>query len=222
MAKQLVDSQSSSCTVSAYAHTVADKAKVAKGLEEREGELLAQARYIVQHGWVPAFFMIDKCAAAKEAIERGLSAPSIKDSGRSSLPSFSWSLHPHLPVPCDAGWSVYFHRHRNNHYIQAILRWHRDGGADGDRQPRPALSLARKHHLLAAVRELQRCRDPGRWDQCTALFRRRLDDLMRGAQGTTANDIYRYFEVNWFCPQWRGACLTKKKISSSSTDVCCR
>ncbi|KAJ7270793.1 hypothetical protein C8J57DRAFT_1294013 [Mycena rebaudengoi] len=85
--------------------------------------------------------------------------------------------------------------------MQAILRWERDN-AGGERQARPVLSLVRKHWLLAAVREIQRCRDPARWDEYLARFKRRLETIVEGS-ATNFNALYGYFEANWFCDEWR-------------------
>lgn len=52
---------------------ISGRATVAAGLEDKADELMAKARYIVNYGWSPAFFMIDKSRAAKAAIEQGLS-----------------------------------------------------------------------------------------------------------------------------------------------------
>ncbi|KAJ7681458.1 hypothetical protein B0H14DRAFT_3061807, partial [Mycena olivaceomarginata] len=86
--------------------------------------------------------------------------------------------------------------------MQAILRWQRDNAPDGERQPRPVLSLVRKHQLLQAVRELQRCRHISRWHAYTTRFRRRLDVIADGSP-TSAETLWDYFEANWLCEEWR-------------------
>ncbi|KAJ7128853.1 hypothetical protein C8R46DRAFT_1331939 [Mycena filopes] len=87
------------------------------------------------------------------------------------------------------------------HVMQAILRWERDHGPGGNHLPRPALSLVRKHQLLFAVRELQRCRLIDRWPAYTARFRQRLEALAEGS-ATTADHLWGYFEANWFTEEW--------------------
>ncbi|KAJ7694529.1 hypothetical protein B0H14DRAFT_3043697 [Mycena olivaceomarginata] len=86
--------------------------------------------------------------------------------------------------------------------MQAILRWQRDNAPDGERQPRPVLSLVRKHQLLQAVHELQRCRHISRWPAYTTRFRRRLDVIADGSP-TSAETLWDYFEANWLCEEWR-------------------
>ncbi|KAF7357048.1 hypothetical protein MVEN_01041600 [Mycena venus] len=87
------------------------------------------------------------------------------------------------------------------HVIQAILRWDREHGDDMEPQKRPKLSVARKHLLIHAVREIQRCRNPARWDEHVARFRTRVERLTETS--ASAQMIMRYFEVNWFCEEWR-------------------
>ncbi|KAF7362357.1 hypothetical protein MVEN_00582400 [Mycena venus] len=152
------------------ADLVNGRVPVAAGLEDKRDELLAQARLIVQYGWIPAFFMIDKSRASKAAIEE---------------------VFPGVPI-----------RICQFHVMQAILRWQRDNAPEGERQPRPVLSLPRKHMLLQAVREVQRCHHISRWSRYTARFRRRLDIIVEGSQ-TSAETLWDYFEANWFCEEWR-------------------
>ncbi|KAJ7109222.1 hypothetical protein C8R44DRAFT_884294 [Mycena epipterygia] len=88
------------------------------------------------------------------------------------------------------------------HVMQAILRWQRDHAPAGERQTRPALDNKRKHQLLYAVREIQRCRDPARWQEYLDQFRRHLDIIAQGSR-TSSQTLWDYFEANWFCDEWR-------------------
>lgn len=87
--------------------------------------------------------------------------------------------------------------------MQAILRWDKEVGDTFEPQSRPRLSLERKHLLLRAVRHLQRCRFDERWDQAVEEFK---ESVQRLCVGSTASPdtIIRYFEANWFIPEWRG------------------
>ncbi|KAF7334731.1 hypothetical protein MSAN_02371400 [Mycena sanguinolenta] len=88
------------------------------------------------------------------------------------------------------------------HVMQAILRWERDGGPPGEQQARPSLDLRRKHQLLWAVREIQRCRDPDQWQEYLDQFWQRLLYITEGSQ-TDPKMLWDYFEANWFCDEWR-------------------
>ncbi|KAJ7243227.1 hypothetical protein C8J57DRAFT_1525687 [Mycena rebaudengoi] len=88
------------------------------------------------------------------------------------------------------------------HVMQAILRWDRDNSAPGTRHPRSALSLARKHQLLYAVHEVQRCRAAEQWPHYLVRFKERLEVIAEGS-ATTADTLWAYFEVNRFCDEWR-------------------
>ncbi|KAJ7020797.1 hypothetical protein C8F04DRAFT_1316589 [Mycena alexandri] len=88
------------------------------------------------------------------------------------------------------------------HVMQAILRWERDNAVVGEAQARPTLDLRRKHQLLWAVREIQRCRQPEQWQQYLDQFRQRLDWIAEGSR-TSAQTLWDYFEANWFCDEWR-------------------
>ncbi|KAJ7078643.1 hypothetical protein C8R44DRAFT_754809 [Mycena epipterygia] len=88
------------------------------------------------------------------------------------------------------------------HVIQAIFRWDRDNGDRMEPQQRPSLSVARRHLLIHAVREIQRCRNPARWNEYVNRFRARVVRLTEGS-ATSSQTIMRYFEANWFCDEWR-------------------
>jgi hypothetical protein len=99
---------------------------------------------------------------------------------------------------------VHSRAHLTNGNTQAILRWERDNTPAGEGHGRvPALSLTRKHQLLWAVREIQRCRDPARWPTYLEQFRARLDAITRGSR-VSSQTLWQYFEANWFCEEWRG------------------
>ncbi|KAJ7604744.1 hypothetical protein FB45DRAFT_699245, partial [Roridomyces roridus] len=154
--------------------------KVTAGLEEFEDELLAQAQLVIdaEDGWRPAFFMIDKSRAGRFHFKGAL---------LSDLPA----VFPGIII-----------RICQFHVMQAILRWERDHGGSGENLQRPTLSLLRKHQLLYAVRELQRCRNPDDWDGYTQRFRQRLEAIAEGSS-TTATQLWSYFEHNWFIVEWR-------------------
>ncbi|KAJ7852532.1 hypothetical protein B0H13DRAFT_1207570 [Mycena leptocephala] len=143
------------------------RVEIADGLKEHAEELMKQAHLVVEHGWRPRFFMIDKYRSSLVAIRRGV-----------------------IIRICQF------------HVMQAILRWERDGGAPGEQQVRPTLDLRRKHQLLWAVREIQRCRHLEQWQQYLDQFRLRLDYITEGSQ-TSSDTLWDYFEANWFCDQWR-------------------
>ncbi|KAJ7472183.1 hypothetical protein FB451DRAFT_1471472 [Mycena latifolia] len=159
------------------ADLVAGRVPVAAGLEDKKDELMAKAKFIVKYGWRPTFFMIDKSRAAKAAIEEGI-----------PIRICQFHVMQKYRIP--------------NLSLEAILRWERDNAPAGERQSRPVLSVHRKRQLLAAVREVQRCRDIRLWDRYTRRFRRRLDAIAAGS-ATTAEALWDYFEANWFCEEWR-------------------
>jgi len=86
------------------------------------------------------------------------------------------------------------------HVMQAILRWDRDEG--NINQPKPTLNLQRKHMLLYAVRELQRCRTEARWPMYVAAFERCVRQIVAGSS-TSFDTIMEHFRSNWFVPAWR-------------------
>lgn len=85
------------------------------------------------------------------------------------------------------------------------MRWDRENGNDREPQQRPKLTVARKHLLIHAVHEIQRCRYRERWDEYVAQFKRRVERLADSAASSQL--IIRYFEANWFCEEWRGSCF---------------
>ena len=87
--------------------------------------------------------------------------------------------------------------------MQAILRWDKEVGDSFEPQPRPRLSLEQKHLLLKAVRHLQRCRFGEKWETTVEEFKESVRRLCIGST-TLGNEIIRYFEANWFIPEWRG------------------
>lgn len=87
--------------------------------------------------------------------------------------------------------------------MQAILRWDKEVGDSFEPQPRPRLSLERKHLLLKAVRHLQRCRFGEKWETTVEEFKESVRRLCIGST-TSGNEIIRYFKANWFIPEWRG------------------
>jgi hypothetical protein len=87
--------------------------------------------------------------------------------------------------------------------MQAILRWDKDHGDSFEPQPRPKLSLGRKHALLKAVRAIQRCRYADRWNAYVMEFRTTVEGICAGS-AASARDIIGYFEANWFSDEWRG------------------
>ncbi|KZP10623.1 hypothetical protein FIBSPDRAFT_757936, partial [Athelia psychrophila] len=137
------------------------------GLLEHRGSLLAEPRIVIQEGWWPAFFMIDKSRAEKNGIQR---------------------VFPGIPI-----------RICQFHVVQAILRWEKD---EPSGQGRPKLSLVQKHHLLYAVRNLQRCRDSHDWDDKLRVFYRRVG-VLSNDDSDKAERIKAYFNVNWFKLEWR-------------------
>ncbi|KZP15732.1 hypothetical protein FIBSPDRAFT_958571 [Athelia psychrophila] len=139
------------------------------GLLEHRESLLAESRIVIQEGWWPAFFMIDKSRAEKNGIQR---------------------VFPGIPI-----------RICQFHVVQAILRWEKD---EPSGQGRPKLSLVQKHHLLYAVRDLQRCRDSHDWDDKLRVFYRRVG-VLSNDDIDKAERIKAYFNVNWFKLEWRGA-----------------
>ena len=90
--------------------------------------------------------------------------------------------------------------------MQAILRWDKEHGDSFEPQPRPRLSLQRKHDLLKAVRALQRCRSNSHWPQYLKEFEASVKNLCKGST-TSANDILSYFHANWFTEEWKGIFL---------------
>lgn len=87
--------------------------------------------------------------------------------------------------------------------MQAILRWDKEVGNSFEPQVRPRLSLERKHLLLQAVRHLQRCRFEDKWDKAAEEFVESVRRICVGST-TSAETIIRYFEANWFIPEWKG------------------
>ncbi|KAF8210510.1 hypothetical protein K438DRAFT_1904002 [Mycena galopus ATCC 62051] len=157
---------------------VEGKVEVVEGLKDHANTVMKQAHLICRHGWKPAFFMIDKYRPAKNAIRQ----------------DFSSQVSPVFP-----GVAI---RICQFHVMQAILRWERDSGTPGEQQSRPALDLRRKHQLLWAVREIQRCRDPAQWQTYLDQFRQRLDYITEGSR-TSSETLWEYFSANWFCDEWR-------------------
>jgi hypothetical protein len=181
------------------------RVEIADGLKEHAEELMKQAHLVVEHGWRPRFFMIDKYRSSLVAIRRGrlFFHLSLLFSEADSF-SVSRCYYSHLPIPCHAGQCFLAYVTVQNPFLaQAILRWERDGGAPGEQQVRPTLDLRRKHQLLWAVREIQRCRHLEQWQQYLDQFRLRLDYITEGSQ-TSSDTLWDYFEANWFCDQWRG------------------
>ncbi|KAF9472489.1 hypothetical protein BDN70DRAFT_770254, partial [Pholiota conissans] len=88
------------------------------------------------------------------------------------------------------------------HVMQAILRWDKEVGNSFEPQVRPRLSLERKHLLLRAVRHLQRCRFEDKWDKAAEEFVESVRRICIGS-ATSAETIIRYFEANWFIPEWK-------------------
>ncbi|KAJ7507648.1 hypothetical protein B0H11DRAFT_1902725 [Mycena galericulata] len=140
------------------ADLIAGRVAVATGLKAHAEALMKQAQLVVEHGWRPKFFMIDKYRASKAAIRRRA--------------------------------------------MEAILRWERDHSNGDESHARPSLDNFRKHQLLWAVREIQRCRDPALWPQYLNRFRVRLDAITEGSR-TNTETLWDYFEANWFCDEWR-------------------
>ena len=102
------------------------------------------------------------------------------------------------------------------HIIQALLRW----TTDDDNSPLkdrkgPRLKIKGKRILLDAFRHLQRARssepnptkdqDEQAWSEAKEEFLQTLEDICDkyGSDGMYSK-IQQYFEVNWFCNEWRG------------------
>ncbi|KAJ6621348.1 hypothetical protein B0H10DRAFT_2215280 [Mycena sp. CBHHK59/15] len=144
--------QETKCLVEKMASDlVSGRVPVAAGLEQYTAELMAEAHYVVKHGWLFPGVIIRICQF---------------------------------------------------HVMQAILRWERDSGPPGEHQPRPTLSLLRKHQLLYAVREIQRCRSADRWSAYLVQFRQRLDTITEGSS-TSSDSLWANFDANWFSDEWR-------------------
>ncbi|KAF8151907.1 hypothetical protein K438DRAFT_2079618 [Mycena galopus ATCC 62051] len=138
-----------------------DLVEVVEGLKDHANTVMEQAHLICRHGWKPAFFMIDKLVLYR--LSDFLSQVSL--------------VFPGVTI-----------RICQFHVMQAILHWERDSGTPGEQQSRPALDLCRKHQLLWAVREIQRCRNPAQWQTYLDQFRQRLDYIT----------VWEYFSANWF------------------------
>ncbi|KAJ7785929.1 hypothetical protein B0H16DRAFT_1445870 [Mycena metata] len=155
------------------------RVEVAEGLKGHTDALMKQAHLVVKNGWKPAFFMIDKYRASKFAIRQ------------ERLYDFLRTVFPGIII-----------RICQFHVMQAILRWERDNAVVGEAQARPTLDIRRKHQLLWAVREIQRCRDPAQWQEYLDQFRQRLEWIAEGSRNS-AQTLWDYFEANWFCDEWR-------------------
>lgn len=60
-----------SCTSIVINCLGAGEVAIDPGLLEHRESLLAESRIVIQEGWWPAFFMIDKSRAEKNGIQRG-------------------------------------------------------------------------------------------------------------------------------------------------------
>ncbi|KAF9525919.1 hypothetical protein CPB83DRAFT_513029 [Crepidotus variabilis] len=166
---------------------IAGTKEIDAGLESDRARVLAQARTIVQAGWSPHFFMIDKCRAERTAIYNGV---------------FYDLIYCQTILICLLVFPQATVRICQFHVMQAILRWDKEHGDTFEPQPRPTLSLQCKHALLAAVRRLQRCRLSEDWDGDVERFKCDVEKLCEGSSASS-KDILSYFRVNWFTEDWR-------------------
>ncbi|KAJ6447850.1 hypothetical protein C8R47DRAFT_999675 [Mycena vitilis] len=161
-----------------------DLVDVDPAFEKDRQRLLAEARKILDspEGWRPKFIIIDKFRPSRLAILRVFG------------PGFPIRICQFHVIQACLSLTL----------ILAILRWDREKGENGEDtepQERPKLTVARRYLLLHAVRAIQRCRDAARWPEYVAEFGDRVARLAESE--ASRQKIMRYFEVNWFCEEWR-------------------
>jgi hypothetical protein len=89
------------------------------------------------------------------------------------------------------------------HVMQTILCWDKEVGNSFEPQVHPCLSLEWKHLVLQAVQHLQCCRFEDKWDKAAKEVGESVQRICIES-ATSAETIIRYFEANWFIPEWKG------------------